>query len=173
MAKITVHEKATLLRDVVYGANDGIITTFAIVAGSQGASLTSEIVIILGFANLLADGLSMASGNYLGIKSEVDYQKTKGDNDFHEHSPSRHGLTTFISFTSAGLLPLLPFIVGLDNKFLFSTLMVGVSLFVIGSLRSIYTKRPWVKGGFEMFLIGGFAALVAYGVGFFIDHYVI
>jgi vacuolar iron transporter family protein len=61
------------IKDVVYGANDGIITTFAVVAGVAGAGLEASIVLILGFANLLADGLSMAAGNYLGSKSEVEY----------------------------------------------------------------------------------------------------
>jgi vacuolar iron transporter family protein len=58
------------LRDAVLGGMDGCITTFAIVAGAAGASLPSLIVVILGFSNLVADGLSMAIGNYLGVKSE-------------------------------------------------------------------------------------------------------
>lgn len=66
------------LKDAVYAANDGIITTFAVVAGVVGASLEPVIILVLGFANLLADGISMASGNYLGTKSEGDlYQKER------------------------------------------------------------------------------------------------
>ncbi len=61
------------LRDFVYGANDGIITTFAVVAGVAGADLSAVIVLILGAANLLADGFSMSSGNYLSEKSNRDY----------------------------------------------------------------------------------------------------
>ena len=60
------------LRDWVYGGFDGAITTFAVVAGVAGANMSSRIVIILGVANLLADGLSMAASNYSGTKSEVD-----------------------------------------------------------------------------------------------------
>lgn len=60
----------TYLREVVYGGNDGIVTTFAVVAGTVGADLPAYIVIILGLANLLADGLSMATGAYLSEKSE-------------------------------------------------------------------------------------------------------
>lgn len=63
--------------DIVYGANDGIITTFAIVAGVAGAALSSIIVLILGVANLLADGFSMAAGNYLARKSEQEYRTTE------------------------------------------------------------------------------------------------
>jgi len=60
------------LKDAVYAANDGIITTFAVVAGVVGASLDPIVILVLGFANLFADGISMASGNYLGTKSEKD-----------------------------------------------------------------------------------------------------
>jgi len=58
------------LRDFIYGAIDGIVTTFAIVSGVAGAGLSTGIVMILGFANLIADGFSMAVGNYLGTKAE-------------------------------------------------------------------------------------------------------
>jgi len=61
------------LSDIVFAANDGIITTFAVVAGSAGAGLDPAVVIILGMANLLADGASMGLGNYLGKKSEKGY----------------------------------------------------------------------------------------------------
>lgn len=58
------------LRDLVYGAIDGIVTTFAVVAGVAGAGLDTAIVVILGLANLAADGFSMAISNYLGVRSE-------------------------------------------------------------------------------------------------------
>lgn len=63
------------LGEFVYGAIDGTITTFAVVAGSAGAALSPGIVIILGFANLLADGFSMASGNFLSERTQSDYVK--------------------------------------------------------------------------------------------------
>ncbi len=58
------------LRDFVYGAVDGAVTTFAVVAGVAGAQLSAGIVIILGAANLIADGFSMAVSNYLGTRAE-------------------------------------------------------------------------------------------------------
>jgi VIT1/CCC1 family predicted Fe2+/Mn2+ transporter len=61
------------LRDVVFAANDGIVTTFAIVAGTVGAALSPVVVLIVGFANLIADGFSMATGNYLGTKTQRDF----------------------------------------------------------------------------------------------------
>ncbi len=58
------------LRDFIYGAIDGAVTTFAIVAGAAGANLSDSVVVILGLANLFADGLSMAVSNYLGTRAE-------------------------------------------------------------------------------------------------------
>jgi VIT1/CCC1 family predicted Fe2+/Mn2+ transporter len=60
------------LRDWVYGGIDGAITTFAIVAGVVGAELSTKVVLILGAANLIADGFSMAAANYSGTKAEID-----------------------------------------------------------------------------------------------------
>ncbi|MBA3284747.1 MAG: VIT1/CCC1 transporter family protein [Nitrosopumilus sp.] len=61
------------IEDFVYGATDGAVTTFAIVAGVVGASRSPSVVLILGFANLFADGFSMAIGNYLSAKSRIEY----------------------------------------------------------------------------------------------------
>jgi VIT1/CCC1 family predicted Fe2+/Mn2+ transporter len=60
------------LRDWVYGGIDGAVTTFAVVAGVVGAGLSARTVLILGAANLLADGFSMAASNYSGTKTERD-----------------------------------------------------------------------------------------------------
>lgn len=64
------HRLGAYIREIVYGGNDGIVTTFAVVAGTTGADLPHYIVIILGLANLFADGLSMATGAYLSEKSD-------------------------------------------------------------------------------------------------------
>lgn len=63
---------APFIQDIVYGGIDGIVTTFAVVSGSEGAMLPNYIVIILGYANLFADGMSMGVGNFLSIRSERD-----------------------------------------------------------------------------------------------------
>lgn len=63
--------RQSYLRDWVYGGIDGAVTTFAIVSGVVGAQLASKVVIILGVANLIADGFSMAAGNYSATKTEV------------------------------------------------------------------------------------------------------
>lgn len=61
------------LKSFVYGGLDGIVTTFAVVAGVAGANLSASVVLILGVANLIADGISMAFGDYLSSKAENEY----------------------------------------------------------------------------------------------------
>lgn len=66
------------LGEFVYGGIDGGVTTFAVVAGAVGAHLESTVIIILGFANLLADGFAMSIGAYLSAKTANDqYEKHK------------------------------------------------------------------------------------------------
>ena len=64
--------KHNYLRDWIYGGIDGAVTTLAVVTGVAGAQLSSWIIVALGFANLFADGFSMAASNYLGTRSEHD-----------------------------------------------------------------------------------------------------
>ena len=60
------------LGDMVYGGLDGIVTTFAVVSGVAGAELGTSIILIMGLANLFADGFSMATGAFLSAKSEQE-----------------------------------------------------------------------------------------------------
>lgn len=71
------HETGQYIKSAVYGGLDGIVTTFAVVAGVAGASLGAGVVLILGFANLIADGLSMAIGDYISTKSEQEHQQSE------------------------------------------------------------------------------------------------
>jgi len=77
------------LGDLVYGGLDGVVTTFAVVSGVVGASLGSDVILILGLANLLADGFSMASGAYLSTKSgqEVYRREEERERWEVEHFP--------------------------------------------------------------------------------------
>ncbi len=64
--------RGNYLRDWIYGGIDGTVTTFAIVAGVVGADLPGTVVLVLGLANLIADGFAMRAGNYSATKAELD-----------------------------------------------------------------------------------------------------
>lgn len=209
-----------VLRDAVYGAIDGAVTTFAIVAGVAGAGLSPFIVVVLGLANVLADGFSMAAANYSGTKAELDNIKRirkieeqhirdyprgewlevreilsqKGlsgpvldqatdaitqDRDSWisimmegeyglggiEPRPLRAAGVTFLSFLLAGMVPILPFLFGIEAAFGMSVSMTMAVFFTIGAMKSHWSLSPWWRSAAETMLIGGAAAGLAYAVG--------
>jgi VIT1/CCC1 family predicted Fe2+/Mn2+ transporter len=157
------------LKDLVYGANDGIITTFAVVSGVAGAQLEPRVVVILGFANLLADGFSMGASNFLAISSDEDVRRASGLG-VQEPFPVRHSLATFLAFVVAGVVPLISYVIVLDgSRFPVAVALTLATLFGVGSARTLVTDRSWWRAGLEMLVVGSVAAAVAYGVGAFIE----
>lgn len=212
------------LRDWIYGGIDGAVTTFAIVSGVVGGKLPYQAVLILGAANLLADGFSMAAGNFSGTRAEHEElarvremelrhirDVPEGEREevrqiyaakgfsgedlervvrvitsdrerwvqtmlTEEHglpsalrSPYRAAWSTFAAFVLCGAIPLLPFIVTSHMAFMWSIVFTGITFFMIGSLRSRWTLGSWWKAGVETFAIGAAAALIAYGIGAFLE----
>ncbi|MFC7098903.1 VIT1/CCC1 transporter family protein [Halobaculum marinum] len=159
-------DAGTYLAEYIYGANDGIVTTFAVVAGVAGAALAPSIVLILGVANLLADGFSMGMSNYLSRRTEIDYREADG-RPAHDDgkSPARTALATFLAFVIAGWMPLLPYVFVIEPLFEAAVVVTGVAFFAVGASRSLVTNRTWYLAGGEMFAIGMTAAAVAYTVG--------
>lgn len=70
--RLSVAPRASYLRDWIYGGIDGAVTTFAVVSGVVGADLSTVVILVLGSANLLADGFSMAASNYTGTRAEAE-----------------------------------------------------------------------------------------------------
>jgi VIT1/CCC1 family predicted Fe2+/Mn2+ transporter len=212
--------------DLVYGGLDGIITTFAVVSGVAGANLSTDIVLILGLANLFADGFSMATGAYLSSKSEQEYYEKERSREMweiehfpegekaelreiylqqgytHEEAqqlveifsrdkerwvdammidelgllkdegnPLANGLATLSAFVVAGSVPLFIYLLDLivsipaRARFPISFALSAAALFGLGAAKVRVTHQsPW-RSGLEMLLVGGLAAVVAYGVG--------
>ncbi len=159
------------LGDLVYGASDGIITTFAVVAGVAGASLSERTVLAVGVANLLADGLSMAVGNYHSIRSSEGVRRAQGL-PVREPYPFRHGGATFVAFVVAGSVPLVPYVLytPLDWRFEAALAATLATLFVVGSMRAAVTEERWWRSGLEMLGLGTVVAFVAYYAGHFIGR---
>lgn len=85
------HQTYNWIPDFVYGGIDGAVTTFAVVAGVEGASLSVPIILILGFANLFADGFSMATSKYLSDKTNQEqYEKLKNRERKHIEKNTAH-----------------------------------------------------------------------------------
>lgn len=153
--------------DIVYGANDGIITTFAVVSASAGAGMSATVIIILGIANLVADGFSMGASKYLSLKSEQSVEKAGSG----KRVPFNDGFATFISFVIVGALPLIPFLIpaAAENAFTISAIATAVTFFLVGASRSFVIKKNPILAGLEMLAVGGAAATIAYLLGSYVE----
>jgi vacuolar iron transporter family protein len=152
--------------DLIYGANDGLITTFAVAAAASGGALATRTVLIVGMANLFADGLSMGVGNYLSIRSRERALAAAGRPE-EEAFPVRHGTATFLSFVLAGAVPLLPYALGasIPIGLITSVLLTFATLFAVGASRALVTVSRWWTAGIEMLALGIAVAMAAYVSG--------
>ncbi len=226
-------ESGKLIKSISYGGMDGILTVFAVVTGVVGARLDAIIVIVIGIANLLADGLAMGIGDYLSTRAEIDYKKDERQREgwevkhfpegekaemieiymkrglskeeavqvvdiFSKHektwvdvmmleelhlveegsSPAKNGLITFMSFVIFGFIPLVSYIImalipggtGMPTvTFTLAIITTGVTLFILGAMKSRITRRSVLRSGFETLLIGGGTALLSFVVGSILD----
>ena len=156
------------LGDIVYGANDGIVTTFAVISGAAGAGFSTTIIIVLGLANLIADGFSMGASKYLSVKSMQSVDKAGST----RRSPVKDGAATFVSFVIAGALPLIPFLIlphAFENSFTISATATAIAFFVVGATRSLVIDKHFVIAGLEMLIVGGAAAAIAYGLASWVE----
>jgi VIT1/CCC1 family predicted Fe2+/Mn2+ transporter len=155
------------VRELIYGANDGVITTFAVVAGVAGGGLSLRTVLIIGAANLFADGLSMAVGNYLSIRSHESVLEAQ-ELPEEEASPLRHAGATFLAFALAGAVPLVPYMVPIEvvvDRFTASIALTLSTMFAVGASRALMANVRWWNAGFEMLGLGAVVAALAYGSG--------
>ncbi|MCW8196638.1 hypothetical protein F6455_17735 [Proteobacteria bacterium 005FR1] len=83
-SRLEAGPRGVYVRDFVYGAIDGAVTTFAVVSGVAGAGMSSGVIIILGLANILADGFSMAVSNYLGTKADNEHLENQRQTEHEE-----------------------------------------------------------------------------------------
>jgi len=154
------------LDEFVYGAMDGTVTTFAIVAGAVGAVLNPSIILILGFANLFADGFSMASSNYLSVKSKNEIEQ------INTESPLKSAFATFVSFIVIGFIPLFSFVFAFQSPFLISAILTMIAFALIGAVKGAITGKNRFYSSLETLLIGILAAGIAYFVGVFLKSIV-
>lgn len=163
------------IKDVVYGANDGIITTFAVVSSVEGANLGTFVLLAIGFASLFADGFSMAASDFLASKAEAARVLNEhGADHVSTADPKISASFTFLAFIVVGVIPLIPyFFLEADSpySFLISGIATAAALFGVGATRTKVTGGNALRAGFEMLFIGGSAAAVAYFIGKLIEQW--
>jgi len=206
------------VRDMIFGANDGIVSTMAFVAGVAGAATSNPYTVLLaGFAFLVSGTFSMAAGSYQSSKSELEVmerdQRWQFDNggkptevepkkttdsiskkpevsikpDALDEigltseelgNPVKAGFLTGISFAIAAFIPLLPYVIAylipnitVMRALFFSIFGTLTGLFGIGALKTIFSKKWWIRSGLEMMMIGVSAAAITFYIGKAFAHF--
>lgn len=229
--RLQAGKKHNYIGDAVLGAMDGCVTTFAIVAGAMGGKLSTGIAFLLGVSNLLADGFSMAVGNFQKSKSEQEFiDKVRRTEERHidqiphgekeevrqifarkgfqdpvlgnvvegitknrklwvdtmlteeyglpleSANPVKAGLVTFVAFVLVGAVPLIPFlmraVLHAQEMYKISILFTALAFFAVGSLKGKIVKKRIFASGFETLIVGGFAALLAFMAGHFLQGWI-
>lgn len=147
------------LPQIIFWGIDGLVTTFAVVAGATGGWLAAKTVIIMGIANVLADGVSMSIGAYLSTREEHKKNLSASLVWFH----------TFVAFVFFGFLPLLPYILHAHKDiFLLSCVITGASFIFIWYLKGVMNNKSIPRAIIQVVILGGIAASVAYYAGVFL-----
>jgi len=212
------------VRDMIFGANDGLVSTLAFVAGVFGAITDPYIILLSGIAELFAGTISMAAGAYQSSKSELEVleresqrkkaKKGKTPEEEREElikfyqeegfkkeeaeaivnriavqeelptqvgtleelglapeelgNPVKAALLCGVSFGLAALVPILPFALqtlGCTDALIASIVATIVALFGVGAMKTIFSRKNWVRSGLEMMFIGASAAAMTYLIG--------
>jgi VIT1/CCC1 family predicted Fe2+/Mn2+ transporter len=212
------------VRDMIFGANDGLVSTLAFVAGVFGAITNPYIILLSAIAELFAGTISMAAGAYQSSKSELEVLERESQRKriktgktpeeekeeltkFYEAegfkiaeaeaivnriagqeevpiqadmleelglapkelgSPVKAGLLCGVSFGLAALVPILPFAFpGLNctDALTVSTVATVATLFGVGAMKTIFSRKNWIRSGLEMMIIGASAAAITYMIG--------
>ncbi len=212
------------VRDMIFGANDGLVSTLAFVAGVVGAITDPYIVLLSGVAELFAGTISMAAGAYQSSKSELEvleresqrkkvkkrrtpeeereelikfYQaegfkrgeaeaivdRIAGEKELPTQAgtleelglapeelgnPVKAGVLCGVSFGLAALVPILPFafqILGCTDALIASIVATVTTLFGVGAMKTIFSRKSWVRSGLEMMVVGVSAAAITYMIG--------
>jgi predicted membrane protein (TIGR00267 family) len=212
------------VRDMIFGANDGLVSTLAFVAGVVGAITDPYLVLLSGIAELFAGTISMGFGSYQSSKSELevlerdDQKNTIGvrkvrteeiEELIHRYqaegfkrneaealvkriiaekemplsssaleaiglapeergNPVKAGVLCGVSFGLAAIVPIFPFAIGAlncVNALAVSTGATLATLFGVGAMKTIFSRKNWVRSGLEMMVIGASAAAITYLIG--------
>ncbi|MFF3664826.1 VIT1/CCC1 transporter family protein [Microtetraspora malaysiensis] len=208
------------LRPAVFGAMDGLVSNFALIAGVAGGTADTKIIALAGVAGLAAGAFSMAGGEYVSVASqrelaqaEIDVERRELERnpeaeeaelaqlyvqrgvepetarevarqisrnpekalevharaelgvDPHDlPSPMLAAVSSFLSFTIGALIPLLPYLLGVQGLWV-SVIASSVALFAAGAVVSQVTARSWWFSGLRQLLVGAVAAALTWGLG--------
>ncbi len=166
------HEKklGPYLHEAVFGYQDGLVSTFALIAGMTAAVGSAYLILLAALIEAVAGAISMGLGSYNSSKSEQAFFRSHKQRMVFV-APWRLALMMSAFFVVGAFLAILPFLFVADVLFAFrlTCVLSVVGLFVAGAVKSHYIHCSRLKGGLEMTVIGVVASVAAYGAGHLIS----
>jgi len=182
-------------RAAVFGANDGLVSNLALVLGISASGVANQTILVTGLAGLLAGALSMGAGEYVSVRSQRELleasnpdpgagsalsqllrehslgvaDSTTNDSDKHEAVGTGMGaaLSSFCFFASGAVIPVLPYLFGLQGvaALVVAVVLVGAALLGTGVVVGLLSGGPPIKRAVRQLAIGYGAAAVTYLLG--------
>ena len=149
------------LRSVIFGVEDGLVSSTGAVIGIAAGSNQSKIVILAGLVIVVVEAISMAAGQFITEEAVHDLEAGR-----HHDSLIGGAVLMFFSYLLAGLIPILPFFfLDLGPAMLTAGVLALSSLFGFGYLKGKVTKVSKLRSAFKNFVIGGIATSIGLIVG--------
>lgn len=155
------------IREIVFGLEDGMVSTLGAVTGLAGATDSQALVIVSGFVIIAVESLSMAAGTYLSNKSEQRAEDiAHNHNHNHNKNPIKDGAYMGFSYIVGGTIPLYPYwFFPVHLAIPLSIVSVVIALFALGFYSGKLTRINPLRNGLEMISISLSAAVLGYIVG--------
>lgn len=163
MAKRTKKIRENIVRNLIFGVEDSLVSTVGFVSGVAVAGLTGREVVLTGTILIVVEAFSMGVGSYLSedaAEEFIDHQKGAS------RSTILGAVIMFVSYILSGLVPLSPYLM-FDPNFAIvpSVILSCFSLFLLGSISARYFRRNAIRHGIKMFVIGGIAIAAGILIG--------
>jgi len=151
------------LRSIVFGLQDGLVSTTGVVVGVSVAVADSHFILLSAFVTIAVEALSMATGQYLSEKSVHDLP-----NNHHRDNLLSGSLFMFFSYLAGGIVPIIPIMLGyLPFTPFLSIYFAFVGLFILGFAKAKLFGGQILKSSLEMLLVGGPSVIIGVIIGSF------
>ena len=156
------------LRDLIFGVEDGLVSTVGLLAGVAVSDVPKSTLFLTGMILIVVEAFSMGVGSIIADNSVATYTQHK---EVEAKNSYAGGAVMFFSYALAGLIPLLPYVLFDNTKVTALWVSVGLTLlalFVMGLGAAKVSRVPLLKHAGKMLLLGGFAVVVGVVVGKFV-----
>src|SRR3990170_1776268 len=165
MRRIQFEKTADYIREIVFGLEDSLVSTLGVVTGIAIGTNDKPLVILSAIIVIFVEAVSMAAGTYLSTKSYIEVEEAQHLQAQQESGPIQASLVMGFFYILGGFIPVLSYwIFPLSVAVNVSIVVTGITLFLVGAIKSIWTKRSWARSGFEMLVVSLAAAFIGYAI---------